>query len=320
MIEAYPMRLAPCYKEYLWGGDRLRREFGKADAPEVTAESWELACHPDGMSTVAQGPYAGMNLAQLAALDRAAFWGRRCAGERFPLMVKLIDAKRSLSVQVHPSEESARAGEQAKAEMWYVVDCEPQASLLLGFSRAITRSEFLARARDGTICEALNRVPIQRGDVFYVLPGTVHAIGAGMLLAEIQQNANTTFRIDDFGRRGADGKPRPLHIERAADVADYRPIVPQECRANSCAAFPGLTMTQMFACRHFAAYRLDVRGRAALRCDGERFSHLLCVEGAGGILSGGRAYPLSRGSSYFMPAALGEYEIEGACRLLLSTI
>lgn len=314
-----PLKMRPCYKEYLWGGSRLQREFHKADAPEVTAESWELSCHPDGVSTVMGGPCDGMSVVRLGALDRAGFWGTAC-GEEFPILVKLIDAEKDLSVQVHPSDETALPGEHGKAEMWYVVDCEPQAFLYLGFSQRVTRAEFLRRAEDGTICQVLNRVPVSRGDVFYILPGTIHAIGAGILIAEIQQNSNTTFRVYDYQRKGTDGKTRPLHLKRAADVLSYEPVVPEECRANSCASFPAFAMAEMFSCRYFRAYRVDVRTAVALRCEGQSFQHILCVEGGGRIQAGGVEYPLWRGDSYFLPAAMGEYQIEGRCRVLLSRV
>lgn len=315
-----PLKMRPCYKEILWGGSRLKTEFGKTDAPDVTAESWELACHPDGMSTVADGPHGGMNLAQLGALDRDGFWGKDCKGEGFPLMVKLIDAGQDLSIQVHPSDRTCLNGEHGKAEMWYIVDCAPQSFLYFGFSQEIPREEFLRRARDGTICQVLNRVPVARGDVFYILPGTIHAIGKGLLIAEIQQNSNTTFRVYDYQRKGADGRLRPLHLERAAEVVNYEPIVPEECRANSSVTFPAFSMTEMFSCRYFRAYRVDVRTAVELACDGNSFQHLLCVKGEGVISAGGVDYPFRKGDSYFLPAALGEYKIEGACRMLLSRI
>ena len=322
MMKFTPLKLRPCYKEILWGGTRLKTEYGKADAPEVTAESWELAAHPDGMSTVAEGSLSGRTLAELGALDREGFWGSECKGETFPLLVKFIDAAKDLSIQVHPSDTTARRdlGEEGKAEMWYVVDCVPQSYIYFGFSRRISRHEFLRRAQDGSICEVLNKVPVKKGDVFYTLPGTIHAIGAGILIAEIQQSSNTTFRVYDYQRRGADGKPRPLHLERAAEVLDYAPTVPEECKANSVATFPAFTMTEMFSCRYFKAYRLDVRTETTLRCDGQSFQHLLCVEGGGEIISNEKSYPLERGGSYFMPAALGEYQIKGKCRVLLSRL
>lgn len=315
-----PLKMQPCYKEYLWGGRRLKTEYGKAGAPAVTAESWELASHPDGVSMVADGDYAGKTIADLGQLDRQGFWGSGCKMERFPLLVKLIDAAKDLSIQVHPSDETALPGEQGKAEMWYIVDCQPQAFLYFGFSKRVSKAEFLERAGDESICEVLNKVPVKKGDVFYILPGTIHAIGAGIVIAEIQQNSNTTFRIYDFQRRDAEGNLRPLHLDRAAEVVGYEPILPQNCRANSSAVFPGFSVTEMFCCDYFRAHRVDVLSEIALRCDGRSFHHLLCVEGNGAIRVGGADWPFARGDSYFLPAALGEYKIQGKCRMLLSRV
>lgn len=317
-----PLKMQPCYKEYLWGGTRLKSEFGKTDAPDMTAESWELAGHPDGASRVAEGEFAGKTVVELGGLDHDSFWGSGCRTAGFPLLVKLIDAQKDLSIQVHPSNHTALAeqGEQGKAEMWYVVDCEPQAFLYYGFSQKVSKAEFLDRAHNGSICQILNRVPVAKGDVFYILPGTIHAIGAGIVIAEIQQNSNTTFRVYDYQRRGADGAQRPLQLERAAEVVDYTPVIPQGCKANSSASFPEFTMAEMFSCRYFQAYRIDVRESVALRCDGRSFQHVLCVEGGGNIRSEAGTYSFGRGDSFFMPAALGKYRIEGRCRVLLSHI
>lgn len=316
------MKLAPCYKEYLWGGMKLKTRYGKQDAPEVTAESWELSCHPDGQCTVVNGTFAGKTIQQLGQADHLGVWGRNCPKEVFPILVKLIDAQKDLSIQVHPSDETALSaqGEQGKAEMWYIVDCEPQASIYFGFSEKITEEELLIRAKNGTICEVLNRVPVSPGDVFYILPGTIHAIGAGIVIAEIQQNSNTTFRVYDYQRRGADGKLRPLHLERAVAVMDYNPIVPEECKANSSVNFSGFTMDEMFSCRYFRAYSIDVRTKIGLCCNGKSFHHLLCVGGNGRIRHNGMDYSIECGQSYFMPASLGEYGIEGSCRILLSRV
>ena len=266
----------------------------------------------------------------MAEIDFEGYWGFACrhAGQateqspQFPILVKLIDAAKDLSIQVHPSDETADAekGESGKAEMWYIVDCEPQASIYFGLSREITKEEFLRRAQDGTICDVLNRVPVKKGDAFYILPGTIHAIGAGIVIAEIQQNSNTTFRVFDYNRRGADGKLRPLHVERASEVMSYNPIIPAECRANAKAEFPGFALTEMFSCAYFKAYKLDIKGEAALSTDGESFRHLLCVEGNGEIITESGNYPIAGGESYFIPAKLGEYKISGDCRILISLV
>ena len=317
-----PLKLQPCYKEYLWGGTRLKTEYNKADAPDVTAESWELADHRDGASVVAEGQYKGCTLSQLSEQNKTAFWGTDCKREVFPVMVKLIDAQKKLSIQVHPSDITAHAafGEQGKAEMWYIVDCEPHAGIYYGFSRRITSDEFLRRAQDGSICEVLNWVPVSKGDVFYIMPGTIHAIGAGIVIAEIQQNSNTTFRVYDYQRKGADGKTRPLHLERAAEVINFDPVIPEECRINSGAEFEDFSIREMFSCSYFRAYRVDVHRRIELKCDGCSFQHILCVEGSGQILHEDKQYPILCGQSYFMPAALGEYQIIGDCRILLSRV
>lgn len=317
-----PLKMKPCYQQYLWGGTRLRAEFGKRDAPEIAAESWELSAHPAGQSLVTEGDFAGESIAQLGTRDKTGFWGRDCQGNSFPILVKLIDAAQDLSIQVHPSDQTALAeqGEQGKAEMWYIVDCVPQSYIYFGFSQQISHAEFLRRAADGSICQVLNKVPVAPGDVFYILPGTIHAIGAGIIIAEIQQSSNTTFRVFDYQRRGADGALRPLHLERAASVVNYEPILPEECKANSSMHFSGFTMDEMFTCKYFRAYSIDVHHEISLYCDGRSFHHLLCVKGEGEIVHRGKCYVLNRGDSYFMPAQLGEYQIKGGCRVLLSRI
>lgn len=317
-----PLKMQPVFKDYLWGGERLKQEFGKQCDLPTLAESWELSCHADGLSLVAAGENIGRNLNDFADFDKKGFWGRDCNGSAFPILVKLIDAKQDLSIQVHPSDWTAIGplGEQGKAEMWYIVDCLPQSYIYYGFSRQITEQEFLRRAQDGTICEILNKVYVNKGDVFYILPGTIHAIGAGILIAEIQQNSNTTFRVYDYQRRDINGEFRPLHLQRAASVIDYRPVIPENCKANSRVRFSTFEMVEMFACDYFKAYRIDVYSNIDLCSDGLSFQHLLCVEGTAQIMVDGNAYDFVKGDSYFIPASMGEYTIAGKCRILLSRI
>lgn len=313
-----PLKMQPAYKEYLWGGNRLKTKFNKKDAPSVTAESWELSCYADGLSIVADGPLAGTPVAEFDP----SCWGKNCTKDAFPIIVKLIDAKKNLSIQVHPSDSTAlsKLGEHGKAEMWYVVECEPQASIYLGFSKEVTREEVLERAENGTICDVLNKIQVEKGDVFYILPGTIHAIGAGIVIAEIQQNSNTTFRVYDYKRVGSDGKERPLHLERATAVLDYHPIVPSECKGTSTVQCPEFSLTEMFSCKYFQAYRLDVRSNAVLNCDERSFQHILCVEGGCKINYRNQLFEMHTGDSYFLPASLGEYQIDGQCCILLSRV
>lgn len=322
MNDYYPMLMKPVYKETLWGGKKLKIAYGKADAPERTAESWELSAIPGDESLVVNGRMQGKSLNELAALDREGFWGTDCPSERFPLLLKLIDSEQDLSVQVHPSDANAlnALGERGKAEMWYVMDARPHSCLYLGFSRKVSEQELFESCGTGRVLELLNRVNVSAGDVFYIPPGTVHAIGAGITLAEIQQSSDTTFRIFDFNRLGADGKPRQLHWERAAAVTDYAPLLPSSCRANSMAQFPDFRLSELFSCRHFRTDRLELHGSIGLRCCGDSFRSLLCVKGSCVLLHQSTAYTVETGQSYFLPAALGDYELRGSCTLLLSRV
>ena len=200
------------------------------------------------------------------------------------------------------------------------MDCDEGAAIYFGFSREITPEEFRRRAEDGTICQVLNRVPVQKGDTFFILPGTIHAICAGILIAEIQQNSNTTFRVYDYQRRGTDGQLRPLHLDRAAAVLNYAPLAARACAPRAVTAHEGYTAAELFACGYFSVERLDVRTAAALHCGGDSFRHLLCVAGEGSVIHGGVRYPLRQGDSYLLPAALGDCAVEGACCVLLSRV
>ena len=313
-----PLRLKPCLRSYLWGGTRLREEYHKT-GEGVIAESWELSVRADGPTLIDSGAHCGESLADVLRADPVGMAGTRCGVAPFPLLIKLIDAQKDLSVQVHPSDASAcrEKGEQGKTEMWYVVDCEPESTLFLGFSRVVTPDELRQRAQDGTICEVLNRVSVCPGDVFFVRPGTVHAIGAGILVAEIQQNSDTTFRVYDYNRLGADGKPRQLHLERAIEVMN---CAPAQGAADTLLPCPPDGVQEVLTCEYFRVRRAEVKRRIDLSTEGGSFTHLMCVRGGGDILCGGRNYPFRQGDSYFLPAALGEYAVEGDCSLLLSGV
>lgn len=313
-----PLRLKPCLRSYLWGGTRLREEYHKTGAG-IIAESWELSVRSDGPTLIGSGAHCGESLADILCADPVGMAGTRCGIAPFPLLIKLIDAQKDLSVQVHPSDASAcrEKGEQGKTEMWYVVDCEPESTLFLGFSRAVTPDELRQRAQDGTICEVLNRVSVCPGDVFFVRPGTVHAIGAGILVAEIQQNSDTTFRVYDYNRLGADGKPRQLHLERAIEVMN---CAPAQGAADTLLPCPLDGVQEVLTCEYFRVRRAEVKRRIDLSTEGGSFTHLMCVRGEGNIVCGGKVYPFRQGDSYFLPAALGEYAVEGGGSLVLSGV
>ncbi len=320
----YPMKLLPVYKDYIWGGNTMKALYRKQNDLRVTAESWELSCHPDGESRIANGVYAGRSLSEVLAERPEYVSDQFHAQDRFPILIKLIDAAQDLSVQVHPSDENAdpARGEQGKAELWYVVQCEPAAYIYYGLNQEVSRERLIRRAEDGSICKILNKVPVHPGDVFFIRPGTIHALGKGVIAAEIQQNSNTTFRVFDYCRKDAAGQTRPLHLQRAAEVIDYRPVIPGQAGENNQMYTGAYAYAQIFSCDAFRVSRIRCRDAVTLRCGAESFHSLLVIAGEGTLRYGGETYALPAGESYFLPAASGVYEIrtETGMELLLSRI
>ncbi len=318
----YPIKLKPAFKDYLWGGTRLRDDFGKDCDFDKIAESWELSCHKDGNSVVADGEFAGLTLAQYIEKEGKSVLGTNCEKfENFPILIKLIDAKDNLSVQVHPNNEYAQRveGEYGKTEMWYVVDCDEGASLLYGFKHNITKEEFRERIENNTLLEVTNSVPVKKGDVFFIEAGTLHAIGKGILIAEIQQNSNTTYRIYDYGRVGADGKPRQLHIDKAVDVTNLCPAKPYP--QSEPVDMGGWTKKRLAKCEYFTVDVINVDTSAALEADKSSFVNILVLDG-GCVLSseGNDAVELKKGDSVFIPAGLGKFELTGKCTAVMTHI
>ena len=317
----YPIKLKPAFKDYLWGGTRLRDDFGKDCDFDKIAESWELSCHKDGNSVVADGEFAGLTLAQYIEKEGKSVLGTNCEKfENFPILIKLIDAKDNLSVQVHPNNEYAQRveGEYGKTEMWYVVDCDEGASLLYGFKHNITKEEFRERIENNTLLEVTNSVPVKKGDVFFIEAGTLHAIGKCILIAEIQQNSNTTYRVYDYGRIGADGKPRALHVEKALDFTTLTPLPPTIQYPEL--SIPGGTIRKLAACPYFDTAVLQVETAVTQTVSAESFQHLLVTEGNAVLETASGSDPLPMGSSVLLPAGLGTYQIKGTCTCIVTKV
>jgi len=310
------LKLKPCCKDYLWGGRRLAEEYGIESDRETLAEAWVLSCHPDGPSTIANGSHRGKTLAAYLKEQGGGALGTHCRRFRdFPILVKFIDAKQNLSVQVHPGNRYALAREHqyGKTEMWYVMDAEPGSFLYYGFKQEISREEFARRIREDTLLEALNAVPVQKGDVLFIESGTIHAIGAGILIAEIQQNSNVTYRVYDYGRVGRDGKKRDLHIEKALAVTNRVPILRS-----------GRSYPHVADCDYFTVDKLNLDGGVIRKMEGTvgeaSFASVLILDGAGTIRCGGESVPYQKGDSFFLPAGSGAYTVEGSCDALITTI
>lgn len=317
----YPMKLEAPLKDYLWGGTRLKDEYGKKTNLDKVAESWELACHKDGKSKIVNGEAAGLFLEDwLAGQDKSVLGTNAASFPYFPLLIKLIDAKGDLSVQVHPDNDYAMRveGEYGKTEMWYIVDCEPGASLLYGFKEKISKEEFERRIADNTLLEVCNRVPVKKGDVFFIDSGTLHAIGKGILICEIQQNSNTTYRIYDYGRVGKDGKPRELHVKKAIDVTKLEPPTKPTTALAKIDIIPGLDMKLLAECEYFTAYHATLKGEASLKAGSESFQTFTFLSGSLKLTSGDTVLDFYKGESVFIPAGLGIYTLTGDATFILS--
>jgi len=310
------LKLKPSCKDYIWGGHRLAEEYGIQSDKDVLAEAWVLSCHPDGPCVIVNGPNAGKTLAQYIQENGSQALGTHCRRFRdFPILVKFIDAAQNLSVQVHPGNRYALAEEHqyGKTEMWYVMDAAPNSFLYYGFKREVSQEEFARRIQEDTLLEVLNAVPVQKGDVLFIESGTIHAIGAGILIAEIQQNSNVTYRVYDYGWVGKDGKKRDLHIEKALAVTNRVPILRS-----------GRSYPHVADCDYFTVDRLNLDGSVMRKVEGavneDSFVSILIMNGKGSISCGGERVSYQKGDSVFLPAGSGAYTMEGSYDALITTI
>ncbi|MGN0203711.1 MAG: type I phosphomannose isomerase catalytic subunit [Coprococcus sp.] len=310
------LKLKPSCKDYLWGGSRLREEYGIDYNGDVLAEAWELSCHPDGPSYIMNGAYSGKTLQQYIEAEGREVLGVNCRRFRdFPILTKFIDAKDNLSIQVHPDNRYAlkNEGQYGKTEMWYVMDAGKDAFLYYGFKKEISKEEFAQRIQEDTLLEVLNAVPVQKGDVLFIESGTIHAIGKDILIAEIQQNSNVTYRVYDYGRVGKDGKKRDLHIEKALAVTNRVPIIKDK------SSYPHVA-----DCDYFTVDKLNLDGKVMKKMEGnvsdESFASILILDGQGTISDAGETLTFRKGDSFFISAGSGNYMVEGSCDALITTI
>lgn len=317
-----PVLLSPAFKDYLWGGTKLKTQFGKKCDLDIVAESWELSTHKDGQSIIASGDDKGLTLSEYISKHGDDILGSNAKNfEYFPILIKLIDAKQSLSIQVHPSDDYAlkNEGEYGKTEMWYIVDAEPGASLYYGLNQTITKDEFRKRIENNTLLEVLNKVEVHKGDVFFINSGTIHAIGEGILICEIQQNSNTTYRVYDYDRRDAQGNPRELHIEKAIDVSDLFPV-PEKEDLGGVQAFDGYTKESLAKCGYFSVDKLDINTSASFEVTDESFRSVVITEGSGTLVADDFEISFKAGDSIFIPAQNKTYTIKGSCQAIISYV
>lgn len=310
------LKLKSVTKDYIWGGNRLRDEYGKNNDSQRLAESWELSCHPDGMSTIDGGEYDGMTLAEF--LQKYPETAGEKGGGKFPILVKLIDAEDNLSVQVHPDNEYAEKyeGDSGKTEMWYIVDCDENSSIIYGFKEELAKDEFKAAIADNSLLDKVNVVPVKKGDVFLIRAGTLHAIGKGCLIAEIQQSSNVTYRVYDYDRRDDSGNPRELHIEKAVDVTDRKAMeMPVQRRKNS----KDNQDCELISCEYFRVCKEDISGTGNEHISEDSFAHVLVIEGRGEIISHGDIMNIAKGDSFFVTAGT-KWHIKGNCSIIYTVV
>lgn len=308
-----PVKLLPAFKDYLWGGTKLKTQYNKKTKLETVAESWELSTHKDGQSVVADGQFAGLTLSEYIDRNGREILGENAAKfEFFPILIKFIDASGNLSVQVHPTDEYALRceGEYGKTEMWYITDCEEGAFLYYGLNRSISKEEFADRIKKNTLLEVLNKVEVHKGDVFFIPAGTIHAICKGIVICEIQQNSNTTYRVYDYGRRDKNGNTRELHIQKAIDVCNLCPAEPNY----------GADKNILAKCKYFTVEKAVCDAEIKIRLSKACFRSLIAVSGSGTVEVNGNSLSFEKGDSIFVPAQDGECTVRGVCEIIISYV
>lgn len=318
-----PFLLRPSGKDYIWGGKRLNDEFEKNISLSPLAETWECSTHPAGPSWVVGGAYDGMELAQVLQAHPEYLGTHPNTNGELPILIKFIDADKDLSVQVHPDDSYAAAheqGQRGKTEMWYVLDAAKDAKLVYGFRHDTGEPEIRAAIAEGTVMKHLQQVPIHKNDVFFLKPGTVHAIGAGALIAEIQQNSNLTYRLYDYDRVDKNGNKRPLHVDKAMEVANFTSSAEPRQPLRVLRYRQGMATELLGRCKYFEVYRMllntERRQKVTFRADELSFRVLLCVDGCGSMRFEGESLDFYKGDCIFVPADSVQIQLHGQAQFL----
>lgn len=322
-----PFLLRPSGKDYLWGGSRLNDEFAKGMELSPLAETWECSTHPDGPSFVAGGEYAGRSLADVLK-EHPEYLGTRvkngsAADGELPILIKFIDAKSDLSVQVHPTDEYAREhenGQLGKTEMWYVLDAAKEAALTYGLRRSVGKEEIRAAIENGSLEKFLQKVPVKKDEVFFMEAGTIHAIGAGTLIAEIQENSNLTYRLYDYDRVDKNGRKRELHVDKALEVANLKQASEPRQPLRVLKYNQGCAAELLCRCKYFEVYRMLVnterRQIVEYKADSLSFRVLLCINGCGILKFEDEILEIYKGDCIFIPADSSLIQIHGKLQFL----
>lgn len=322
----YPLKFKPIYKEKIWGGQNLKRILDKQVLEELAlGESWELSAHGSSNSIVCEGSLMGRTLTELSQSFGQALLGENYKEyqKRFPLLIKFIDANHQLSVQVHPKDEYSLIHENdlGKTEMWYIIDAKPGSKLVYGLKENITKEMFRTAIKNNEIRNTLNEIEVRSADVLYIPAGTVHAIGKGIVLAEIQQNSDTTYRVYDWDRVGLDGRPRELHIQKALDVIEFSSGKKVPKIKGIEIEGQGYTSTTYVTCPYFTMDVLNISTNYETCLDGRNFEVLMAIDGQFNIeYNFSQKVEVKRGETVLIPASIGRYKVEGRGKLIKTYI
>lgn len=315
-MNLYPLQFQPILKDRIWGGTKLKTLLNKPISSAITGESWEISTVENEVSCIANGYYKGKSLLELIHEFPQEVLGNKVYqnfGKQFPLLFKFLDAREDLSIQVHPNDELAasRHNSFGKTEMWYVMQADPNSNLIVGFKEKSSSEEYLKSLENKTILSLLDTKEVQKGDVFFLETGTVHAIGAGTVIAEIQQTSDITYRIYDFNRVDANGNTRELHVDLALDAINYEVVVAQKDYSKT----ENVSNT-IVDCKYFTTNFIRLNGEIKSVKNGESFTVYMCVAGSFELHFQNEIYRYKIGDTVLLPASLKEYEIKGEASLL----
>lgn len=316
-------RLSPAYKDYLWGGNRLIEMFDEKSPYDITAESWKLSAHKDGQSQIVDGPFDRVLFGDFLKEYSAKVCGwKNQSYDRFPILIKFIDATKALSVQVHPFDDYAFVNENefGKNEMWYVMDAKPGSYLYCGFSKDVSKEEVRERLLNNSIEEILNKVEAKTGDVIFIPAGTIHAIGEGLLICEIQQNSNSTYRVYDYDRKDANGNYRALHIEKALDVITTSEYHHDSYGLQAPLKTGDTTMQKLCLCKYFECTKFDVESETFVYLDDSSFASIVFLSGEAVIACQSERLAAKAGDSFFVSSGRKVLHIKGECSFILTNI
>lgn len=318
-----PFKLIPAFKDYLWGGNKLKNEYNKNADLDIVAESWEVSTHKDGESIIADGKYKGLKLSEYLKIQSNKCLGNNCKEfDRFPILIKFIDANQSLSIQVHPDDEYALKNEHeyGKTEMWYILEAEKGSFLYYGVKEPISKDELKDRIQNNTLTDILNKVEVKKGDVYFINAGTLHAIGQGIVICEIQQNSNSTYRVYDFNRKDANGNTRELHIDKAIDVTSLFPSDNNADFEEEIIKNDNFEKKPLCICKYFKTFKYEVYSSVSIDINEDSFQAIVVTDGNGKLIFDNYVIEFKKGESIFIPAQNFKYEIRGNCGFIMTQV